>query len=100
MIFRPSGFDAVAREGSRKQPLESVAEQLPGSRGSLTKTFWFAELIDCEKSPLRSSAVGIVTKRGSCGVIWCGFSYEKKKKALSLSHKLPPSPNFGSHIGP
>src|SRR5215216_4071098 len=99
MTFSPCGFDAVARKGSRKQPLVSAAVQAPGSRGSFTNTFAFAELIDCEKSPLRSSAVGIVTKRGSCGVIWCGFSYAKKKKALSFSQKLPPSPNFGSHIG-
>src|SRR5215203_6752674 len=99
-MLRPSGLPEVAREGSRKQPLASAAVQLPGSKGSRTKTFAFVELIDWEKSPFRSSAVGIVTKRGSCGVIWCGFSYEKKKNALSFSQKLPPSPNFGSHIGP
>src|SRR5688572_1738424 len=100
MMLRPSGLAAVARDGSRKQPLVSAAVQLPGSNGALMNTFAFAELIDCEKSPFRSSAVGIVTNRGSCGVIWCGFSYEKKKYAFSFSQKLPPSPNFGNGSGP
>src|SRR5688572_11670134 len=100
IMFSPCGFEAVAREGSRKQPLVSAAVQAPGSSGSFTNTFAFVELIDCEKSPLRSSALGMVTKRGSCGVSWCGFSYAKKKNALSFNQKSPPSPNRGSHIGP
>src|SRR6185503_20500551 len=101
MMFRPSGFAAVARVGSRKQPLTSLALQpVPGLSGSRTKTCAPLELIDCEKSPARSSAVGTVTKRGSLGVIWCGFSYAKKKNALSFNQKFPPSPNFGNGIGP
>src|SRR5262249_30869356 len=101
MMFKPSGFDAVARLASRKQPLVSLALQpVPGLAGSRTKTAWPLELIDFEKSPARSSAVGTVTKRGSFGVIWCGFSYAKKKNALSFSQNFPPSPNLGNGNGP
>ena len=58
------------------------------------------EETDCEKSPTRSSADGIVTNTGSVGVIVCGFSSEKKKKALFLITLGPPSPNLGSGVGP
>src|SRR3989442_4053617 len=101
MIFKPSGLAAAARDGSRKHALVSDAVQPPVKiAGSRTKTLAFDELIDWEKSPARSSAVGTVTKRGSCGFLWCGFSIEKKKKAFSLSRLGPPSPKLGSGMGP
>src|SRR5262249_39711677 len=101
MMFGPSGFDAVARLGSRKHPLESLALQpVPGLSGSRTNTWAPFELIDFEKSPRRSRSDGTVTKRGSFGVIWCGFSYAKKKNALSFNQNFPPSPNLGSGNGP
>src|ERR1051326_821158 len=58
------------------------------------------ELIDFEKSPMRSRAVGTVTVTGSVGVIVCGFSAEIKKKALSLINEGPPSPKRGNGNGP
>ena len=64
------------------------------------KTFAPVLSNDCEKSPKRSKAVGIVTKTGSVGVIVCGFSNEKKKKALLRRRRGPPSPNRGSGRGP
>src|SRR5262245_45907247 len=101
MIFKPVGLAAVARVGSLKHPLVSEAlHPVPGLSGSRIKTLAFDEFTDCEKSPLRSRAVGTVTKRGSCGLIWWGFSYAKKKKALSFINLGPPSPNLGSGIGP
>src|SRR6478672_9496337 len=77
---------------------------LPGNckpvSGSITAGVAPLEFFDCEKSPLRSSAVGTVTKTGSVGVRVCGFSNEKKKKALSLTSDGPPSPKRGNGKGP
>src|SRR4029079_6390429 len=89
------------RPASRKQPLVSLALQpVPGFSGSRMNTCAPLELIDCEKSPFLSSAVGTVTKACSCGVICCVFSYAKKKYALSFSQNFPPSPNLGNGSGP
>src|ERR1044072_5479956 len=88
-------------DASLKHPLVSLALQpVPGFNGSRMNTCAPLELIDFEKSPLRSRAVGTVTKRGSFGVIWCGFSYAKKKNALSFNQNFPPSPNLGNGNGP
>src|SRR2546430_17655095 len=58
------------------------------------------ESFDCEKSPIRSKAVGTVTVTGSVGVMVCGFSIEIKKNALLRNKPGPPSPNFGRGRGP
>src|SRR5438128_1147408 len=98
-MFSPSGLLAVARDGSRKQPVWSDELHVPVLRGSAINTTPPVDR-DCEKSPARSSAVGTVTKTGSVGVIVCGLSYEKKKKALSFQKYLSGSPNLGNQIGP
>src|SRR5216684_4194601 len=84
--------------------LLTIAEPVPCG-GSLTVTACGtpAELhpvIDLEKSPARSKAVGTVTVIGSVGVMVCGFSIEMKKKALFRIKPGPPSPNLGRGSGP
>src|SRR3982750_2303391 len=99
MMFIPRGLLAVAREGSRKQPVEHLELHAPVRVGSAMNTLP-PVATDCEKSPARSSAVGTVTNTGSVGVMVCGFSYEKKKNALFLINMCSLSPNRGSHSGP
>src|SRR5262249_46730211 len=65
--------------------------------GSVMTTGFPVLSTDFEKSPRRSRSVGIVTNTGSVGVIVCGFSREKKKKALSL---LSFGKSFGIRTGP
>src|SRR5690349_9224589 len=65
--------------------------------GSVMTTGFPVLSTDFEKSPRRSSSIGIVTNTGSVGVIVCGFSSEKKKNALSL---LSFGKSFGTRIGP
>src|SRR6266496_317673 len=68
--------------------------------GSRTTGVVPLEFFDCEKLPMRSRAVGTVTKTGSVGVMVWGFSKEKKKKALFLIKDGPPSPKLGNGRGP
>ena len=68
--------------------------------GSITLGVAPLEFLDREKLPCLSSAVGTVTVTGSVGEIVCGFSNEKKKKALFRVRAGPPSPNLNNGNGP
>src|SRR5438034_9863660 len=77
---------------------------LPGNctpvSGSMTIGVTPFEFFDCEKFPIRSSAVGTVTVTGSVGVMVWGFSKEKKKNDLFFNRLWPPSPKRGKGSGP
>src|SRR2546429_2752516 len=110
-MYRP-GLEAIGELGSGKKlsnawPLlfmRAVGIMLPENcaavKGSRTTGTAPLELIDFEKSPMRSKAVGTVTVTGSVGVIVCGFSIETKKKAFFRVKALLPSPNLSSGSGP
>src|SRR5437870_11064933 len=110
-MYRP-GLEAIGELGNGKKlsnacPLlfiRAVGIMLPENcaavKGSRTTGTAPLELIDFEKSPMRSKAVGTVTVTGSVGVIVWGFSIETKKNALFLVRAEPPSPKRGNGNGP
>ena len=99
----PDAVDAARRDAccSAKQPgppvVELHASPCAASCGSLIQSRWPRLSTVCEKSPARSSAVGIVLSCSVPGSFLGSRSCEKKKNSLS---RLPLKPVPGTSTGP